>query len=77
MFKSAQLFIKPVTKAGGLMSAAALFFLLTACCSEPLRRSAQQAGDEMHPEGTAPRQVSNRSPILKKKEHKMPFPQVV
>lgn len=74
MFKSAQLFIKRVTETRGLMSIAALFFLLTVCRSEPLRCSAQQAGDKTHPEGTAPRQVS-KSPLPNKKEHATPFSQ--
>lgn len=59
------------------MSIAALFLLLTVCCSEPLRCSAQQAGDKTHPEGTAPRQVSNKSPLLNKKEHEIPLFRVV
>lgn len=54
------------------MSIAALFLLLAVCCSEPLRCSAQQAGDKTHPRGTAPRQVSNIRPFQSKKEHEMP-----
>lgn len=73
MLKSAQLFIKRVTKAEGLVGIAALFLLLTVCWSESLRCSAQQAGDKTQPEGAAPRQVSNTSPLLNKKEHKTPL----